>query len=799
MNPTAHRAPRLVFWLLSSLGVAAADIDESKLPAPESQPIDFQRDIKPILQENCLRCHGPERPKSNFRLTDRALALKGGNNGVDIVPGDSAKSPLIHYVARLVPDMEMPPEGKGAPLATNQVALLRAWIDQGVVWNDGSNQLATASIIEVTPLVLGTVVQGDKAKFRELEWRPDGWDGGVERFSLSQQGADGRTVTTEGHLSRDDYHLTLDLKKPELGFARLGFEQYRKYYDDGGGYYGGFTPPFYRLGEDLHLDIGRVWVELGLTLPQWPRLVIGYEHQYKDGAKSMLTWGPVASPTGDFLDARSIYPAFEQINESADIFRLGVTFDTHGYQLEDTLRAEIHSLNTRRTDALYVSAGGAAPDLLTVVQEAHHSLQIDNTARVQKQLYDWWLAGVGYRYSWLDADSSLHLNPQDAAGQPAAGSAWSANKLLLNEIWQVANATSQFQPLRQFTATIGIQGQWKRQETFGDANMDEVVDPADPTSGIFRYPATEQSALNQTTAEENIVLRYTGLPFTVLFAEARLKQEDYSRTADQDGGPHAFQLASDAAATWQDYLVGFSSSPWARVSFGGHYRHRDRHTQYDYSLAQHDGAYPGFIQARGIVADEIEARATFRPANWVTATLTYRWNDSDYRTTTGATSADLAGADATPGGQVLAGRYRTHGVSANATFTPIRRVSLSATLSYLNSDTTTADNGSASVAPYRGDLWSVFASVNWTIDDSTDLFAGYTFSQARYGQNNTQDGLPLGTDFDRHGIQMGLRHAFNRTVTGRLQYAYFSYNEPTSGHLVDFTAHQVLASVNLHW
>ena len=111
----------------------AAEPDLAKLPPAAETKVDFARDIKPILENACIRCHGTERPKSKFSLSTREAALKGGENGVAIIPGDSAKSPLIHYVAHLVPDMEMPPEGKGDQLTAQQVALLRAWIDQGIV------------------------------------------------------------------------------------------------------------------------------------------------------------------------------------------------------------------------------------------------------------------------------------------------------------------------------------------------------------------------------------------------------------------------------------------------------------------------------------------------------------------------------------------------------------------------------------------------------------------------------------------------------------------------------------------
>src|SRR4051812_9411409 len=94
----------------------AAEWDASKLPPAASITVDFDRDIRPLFENRCYRCHGPERPKSGFRLDDREAALKGGENGLDLVPGHSADSPLLYYVAGVVKDMQMPPPGKGEPL-----------------------------------------------------------------------------------------------------------------------------------------------------------------------------------------------------------------------------------------------------------------------------------------------------------------------------------------------------------------------------------------------------------------------------------------------------------------------------------------------------------------------------------------------------------------------------------------------------------------------------------------------------------------------------------------------------------
>ncbi|HUR58804.1 MAG TPA: PSD1 and planctomycete cytochrome C domain-containing protein [Opitutaceae bacterium] len=121
-----------------ALGAAVpkAGLDVSKLPAPFAAPVDYQRDIRPILEKNCYSCHGPDKHKSGLRLDLKADALAGGDSGKVIIPGKSAESILIHNVAGLDPDAIMPPADDADPLKTDEIAKLRAWIDAGAVWPD---------------------------------------------------------------------------------------------------------------------------------------------------------------------------------------------------------------------------------------------------------------------------------------------------------------------------------------------------------------------------------------------------------------------------------------------------------------------------------------------------------------------------------------------------------------------------------------------------------------------------------------------------------------------------------------
>jgi hypothetical protein len=113
----------LLGFAIAGMSVITAEkMDISKLdltklpPVADKKGVTYAKDIRPILEESCFRCHGEERQKGDLRLDSLQAVLKGGEDGKVVLPGDSKKSFLVAAVAQLNDEIAMPPKrGPGGP------------------------------------------------------------------------------------------------------------------------------------------------------------------------------------------------------------------------------------------------------------------------------------------------------------------------------------------------------------------------------------------------------------------------------------------------------------------------------------------------------------------------------------------------------------------------------------------------------------------------------------------------------------------------------------------------------------
>lgn len=151
-----RRVLSLVLPVLGAASVAALLGAQAPAPAPAAQPspVSFAKDIFPVLEANCLTCHGATMQLARLDLRTRESTLAGGAHGPAIVPGSAEQSRLFRRITGAeAPAMPM----SGDPLTPDQIAAIKAWLDQGAAWEattaaamPAANPLAALERMDIT-------------------------------------------------------------------------------------------------------------------------------------------------------------------------------------------------------------------------------------------------------------------------------------------------------------------------------------------------------------------------------------------------------------------------------------------------------------------------------------------------------------------------------------------------------------------------------------------------------------------------------------------------------------------------
>jgi hypothetical protein len=187
MSKIAIKTGRLAAGLILGLALVARS---------EELPVDFSRQIRPILANNCFKCHGPDAAErqAGLRLDVRDAALKEADSGERaLVPGKSSESELVKRITSADPDIRMPPADEKKTLTSDQKALLARWIDEGAKYE--SHWAFAAPELPPLPLV------------KKLDWAR----GELDRFILARLEREGLSPSAEANRTTLIRRLSLDL------------------------------------------------------------------------------------------------------------------------------------------------------------------------------------------------------------------------------------------------------------------------------------------------------------------------------------------------------------------------------------------------------------------------------------------------------------------------------------------------------------------------------------------------------------------------------------------------------------
>ena len=129
--------------------------------------VDFARDVQPIFRQSCIGCHGPAIHQNGFRLDRRSDAMRGGTASPGIIrPGNSEASLLLFRIAGSLAGPQMPPTGALKP---EQIATIKAWVDQGADWPDAfANETPPAPLEPRAARLMDAALWGTPAAVKAL-------------------------------------------------------------------------------------------------------------------------------------------------------------------------------------------------------------------------------------------------------------------------------------------------------------------------------------------------------------------------------------------------------------------------------------------------------------------------------------------------------------------------------------------------------------------------------------------------------------------------------------------------------
>jgi hypothetical protein len=648
-------------------------------------------------------------------------------------------------------------------------------------------------------------VEGDHEKFQAHHWMKDGYTGGIKEFTARYDLSDGTAVAAAGHalIDQNDLGAELSLHKDGLGFVELDFSEFRKYYDGTGGVYHRFiTLSGSETDKELALDLGKLSVESALTLEGWPSLILRYEREYKDGAKSRLTWTPVTEGS----TTRYIGPAWQDIDEIVDVFSLDAAHELAGFALTGQQRWEFVRAELFREERSLSTNSTASQKKIRRQDQAPESTLMTTTLGAERWfLNDTAFFSTAYHFAHLnnrEFESLLEFNENGVL------TAFSNAKVQINA--RADNAYDshtwvghlQLTPWKPLTIGTKLKSELIRKEGNSSYPADdgEASATGGTPDGIIDRIDVSLTDTKAVRWGEALSVQFTGLPRTALYTELELEQsrvllredrksQDGPDTGDGTSANEVFNRETVTDVRRGVWTLGTQVAPWRVLHVTAHVRRRINHNDYDDQRESAPGsstARSAFIDGQSVHTDEFMTRATLRPCRWFRSSLRYQFRDDDFATR--AENEPLVKTGMT-----------SHSYTYDVMLQPVRDLTATTSFSRQAATVKTPAAGpiTATTPAFNADIDTWLLSTTYTPVSRVSWTGTLQYSRARNFNDFTASGLPLGSDYDQVDATTKIVWAVKEHLSLSAEYALYHYQANSNAEAGDYDAHVIWLETSL--
>src|SRR3989338_6269848 len=669
-------------------------------------------------------------------------------------------------------------------------------------------------------------VSGDYKKFQAHQWMEAGYVGGIKDLSVKYvDEKEGITADMEAGAIIDeyDYKGAIEIEKEEEWFAKFEFSQFPKYFSDRGGVYYPFpvnSDP--ASGRDLRLDIGKFAFEAGLLEKgNRPEIIFEYEHEKKNGDKSSTAWTSVTE--GGI--GKKIGPAFREITENVDDFNLNLKKDIKGYTVKAGQNFEIVTSNSLSNQQNISSSGGNKAYLHTQDITLQAKSFATNLGAERWFLNEKVFSGAAYKYARINNREKENMRDVVNGAPSARGSTFSENKFNArannsdNSNLAVLGTTVM---LWKWLIVNGrLKGEIKDNNGFstfpsfigtGGGTSSSTINASAP-DGIIDHTEVTDLVQSQKKLGEGLSLRFKAIPRTALYGDVDLEQVLYHRNSAREpvGGQSPAAVASGESIIREvithsprfNWTIGGNYQPWMFLNSTAQFRYKwardniNNHWPQGNLITDPDIAFYEDVKKHVV---ELTSKTSVRPCRLVQSSFRYQLTNTQYFTTF-----------AQPLSKTIRTQYFTNVYTIDTSLYLRKDTTLTGAFSkqnhslFLPSITFPTFNTNSNNWMLTGDYHpngkvSIYSTLYYSIARNYDNFTGGGDGASNLGAPFTPtSGLPLGADFTRTGITVGVKWSPKERITVSPQFAFYRYNPNHKFDLGGYEAYVGSLEISYNW